>query len=152
MEYCIADAKETGRSGICMLGAKKQKHWLSDQSFAKRFGFESVDTTEDGYELLALSFDGKKPQFAPTVKTGGIESQELTIYYNLQCPYIYQTIETVQQYCALNQVPLSLIRVDSLQKAKQLPCVFNNFAVFYRGKFQTVNLLDLNSLKRILKL
>lgn len=40
IEYCIADAKEKGRSGICMLGAKKQKSWLSDQSFAKKFGFE----------------------------------------------------------------------------------------------------------------
>ena len=26
MEYCIADAKEKGKSGICMLGAGKQKH------------------------------------------------------------------------------------------------------------------------------
>lgn len=31
MEYCLADAKEKGKSGICMLGAKKQKSWLSDQ-------------------------------------------------------------------------------------------------------------------------
>jgi len=30
MEYCLADAKEKGKSGICMLGAKKQKSWLSD--------------------------------------------------------------------------------------------------------------------------
>ena len=65
IEYCIADAKEKGRSGICMLGAKKQKSWLSDQSFAKKFGFEVVDTTDNGYELLALSFDGTVPQFAP---------------------------------------------------------------------------------------
>ena len=59
MEYCLADAREKGKSGICMLGAKKQKNWLSDQSFAKKFGFEVVDTTDNGYELLALSFDGK---------------------------------------------------------------------------------------------
>ena len=39
MEYCLADAKEKGKSGICMLGAKKQKAWLSDQSFAKNFVF-----------------------------------------------------------------------------------------------------------------
>jgi hypothetical protein len=32
--------KEKGKSGICMLGAKKQKSWLTDQSFAKKFGFE----------------------------------------------------------------------------------------------------------------
>ena len=57
MEYCIADAKEKGKSGICMLGAKKQKAWLTDQAFAKKFGFEVVDTTDNGYDLLALSFD-----------------------------------------------------------------------------------------------
>lgn len=37
MEYCIADAKANGKSGICMLGANKQKAWLSDQEFAKRY-------------------------------------------------------------------------------------------------------------------
>lgn len=30
MEHCIADAKAKGRYGVCMLGAKKQKSWLSD--------------------------------------------------------------------------------------------------------------------------
>lgn len=74
-----------------MLGAQKQKAWLSDQSFAKRFGFEAVDMTASGYELLALSFDGTTPQFAPNAK-------------------------------------------------KELPCVFNNWAVFYKGEFETVNL------------
>ena len=126
MEYCLTDAKEKGKSGVCMLGSKKQKNWLSDQSFAKKFGFEVVDATDNGYEL--------------------------TIYYDMQCPYIYQKIEMVKQYCDTNNVPVSLIQVDTLQKAKDLPCVFNNWGVFYKGNFETVNLLlDVEHLKRILK-
>ena len=151
MEYCLADAKEKGKSGICMLGAKKQKSWLSDQSFAKKFGFEVVDTTDNGYELLALSFDGTTPKFAQNVKKGKIESKELTIYYDMQCPFIRQNIETVTQYCEINDVPVSFLQVDTLQKAKELPCVFNNWGVFYNGNFETVNLLDITYLKRILK-
>ena len=89
MEYCLADAKEKEKSGVCMLGAKKQKAWLSDQSFAKKFGFEVVDTTENGYELLALSFDATTPKFAPNVIKPEMESKELTIYYDMQCPYVY---------------------------------------------------------------
>ncbi|MDR0879143.1 MAG: GNAT family N-acetyltransferase [Clostridioides sp.] len=150
MEYAIEDAKTKGKSGICMLGAKKQKAWLSDQAFVKKFGFEVVDTTDDGYELLALSFDGTKPKFAQNVKNQ-IENQELTIFYDMQCPYVYQSVEKIKQYCEMNDEPISLIQVDTLQKAKELPCVFNNFAVFYKGKFQTVNLLDVATLKRILK-
>ncbi|WP_101911343.1 GNAT family N-acetyltransferase [Marasmitruncus massiliensis] len=151
MEYCLADAKAKGRSGVCMLGAKKQKTWLSDQAFAKKFGFETVDATPGGYELLALSFDGTTPRFTENAKKEQIPSDELTIYYDLQCPYIPQVIEKVGQYCEASAVPVSLIQVDTLQKSKALPCVFNNFAVFYKGKFETVNLLDIAYLVRILK-
>ena len=55
MEYCIEDAKANGKSGVCMLGSAKQKSWLSDQSFAKKFGFKQAECTANGYELLALS-------------------------------------------------------------------------------------------------
>jgi hypothetical protein len=151
MEYCLADAREKGKSGICMLGAKKQKSWLSDQAFAKKFGFETVDTTDNGYELLALSFDGTMPKFAQNVKKQEIERKELTIYYDMQCPYICQNIEMIRQYCETNDIPLSLMQVDTLQKAKELPCAFNNWGVFYKGNFVTVNLLDVSSLERILK-
>lgn len=151
MEYCIADAKEKGKSGICMLGAKKQKSWLSDQSFAKKFGFEVVDTTDYGYELLALSFDGTTPKFTPNVKTKEIENQELTIFYDWQCPYVFQNVEKIKEYCRINDIPVSFIHVNSLKKAKELPCVFNNWCVFYQGMFQTVNLLGVSSLSRIVK-
>jgi len=151
MEYCLADAREKGKSGVCMLGAKKQKSWLSDQSFAKKFGFEVVDTTVNGYELLALSFDGTMPKFAQNVKSQEIENQELTIYYDMQCPFVCRNVEMVKQYCDANDVSVSFIQVDTLKKAKELPCVFNNWSVFYKGKFETVNLLDVSYLKRILK-
>ena len=151
MEYCLAEAKEKGSSGVCMLGAKKQKAWLSDQAFAKKYGFEVVDTTDNGYELLALSFDGTTPKFAPNAKKQEIESKELTVYYDMQCPFIYQRIDMIKQYCKTNDIPASFIQVKTLQEAKELPCVFNNWGVFYKGNFETVNLLDISSLERILK-
>lgn len=132
-------------------GVEAKRQWLSDQSFAKKFGFEVVDTTDNGYELLALSFDGTTPKFAENAKSLQIESQELTIYYTMQCPYIHKYIEMTKEYCETNNVPLSLIQVDTLQKAKELPCVFNNWGVFYKGSFETVNLLGSDNLKRILR-
>ena len=39
IEYCIQGAKTNGKSGICMLGATKQKSWLSNQEFVKKYGF-----------------------------------------------------------------------------------------------------------------
>ena len=151
MEYCLADAKARGKSGVCMLGAEKQKAWLSDQAFAEKYGFEMVDVTPDGYRLLALSFDGTKPRFGKNAKVQAIENQELTVYYSSQCPYIHQSVELVRKTCEELEAPCTLIPVDTLEKAKALPCVFNNWAVFYEGKFVTVNLLDAAALKRLLK-
>lgn len=150
MEYCIANARAQGRSGICMLGAQKQKAWLSNQSFAKKFGFDVVDTTDSGYELLALSFDGTKPRFADRARTGIISSPDLTIYYDAQCPFIPERIQSIQHYCQANRIPVQLIQVNSLQMAKDLPCVFNNWAVFYRGRFVTVNILAPENIEKIL--
>ena len=149
MESCIADAKAQGKSGVCMLGAKKQKAWLSDQSFAKKFGFEKVDETENGYELLALSFDGTKPRFAENAKRESIDSKKLTVYYDAQCPFIPGRIESNRKFCEENGIDADFIEVDSLEKAKNLPSVFNNWAVFCGGKFVTVNLLDERALKKL---
>jgi GNAT superfamily N-acetyltransferase len=152
LEYCLADAKEKGKSGVCMLGSKKQKAWLSNQEIVKKYGFRVVDATDNDYELLALSFDGTAPRFTEKAKKAKIKAQELTIYYDNQCPYINQSIETVREYCDAKNIPLSLLHVDSLKKAKDLPCAFNNWAVFYKGTCKTVNLLlDVGVLERILK-
>lgn len=151
LESCLADARAQGRSGVCMLGAAKQKAWLTDQSFFRHFGFETVDTTSNGYELLALSFDGTYPRFAPNVFKMEIEERELTVYYDDQCPFIPQTLEKLRKYCEEAGEPLTLRHVDSLQAAKELPCVFNNWAAFYSGKFLTVNLADGASLLRMEK-
>lgn len=152
LEYCLQDVKDKGGSGVCMLGAEKQKAWLTDQSFARHFGFETIDRTAYGYELLACSFDGTAPHFTEKAKTGEIRQKELTIYYDNQCPFILQSLDTVKKYCDAEKIPVSINQVRTLKQAKQLPCVFNNWAVFYEGKLQTVNLiLDVSVLKRILR-
>ncbi|MEG0913748.1 MAG: GNAT family N-acetyltransferase [Oscillospiraceae bacterium] len=148
IEYCINDAKEKGKSGVCILTSKKKKPFLSDKKFLLKYGFEVVDTAGSEYELLALSFDGQQPCFAESVKKMKISSKELTIYYGLQCPYIPNCIEQVQEYCSKNNIPLNLIAVDTLEKSKNLPCIFNNWAVFYNGEFETNHLLNETFLKK----
>ena len=150
MEDCIADARAKGKSGICMLGAAKQKAWLSDQNFAKKFGFQRVDRAGD-YELLALSFDGSAPRFAENAQKQAIENLNLTVYYDDQCPFIPQRIEKLRQYCEEKEIPASFRHVDTLEQAKTLPCVFQNWAVFYGGKFVTVNQIDGKMVEKLIK-
>lgn len=148
LEACIREAREKGKSGVCVLSSKKKKPFLSEKKFFLKYGFETVDTVGQDYELLALSLDGTVPHFTERAKEMRIDGQELTIYYGLQCPYIPNCIEQVRAFCAKNHIPLRLIAVDTLEKAKQVPCVFNNWAVFYKGVFETNHLLNETFLKK----
>lgn len=149
LEYCISDAKKRGKSGVCVISSKKKKPFLSDRKFMEKFGFETVDTISEEYMLMALSFNGTKPQFTDNAKKQSIDNTELTIYYGMQCPYIPNCIEQVATYCEENDIPLKLIAVDTLEKAKAVPCIFNNWAVFYDGKFETLHLLNKTYLKKM---
>jgi len=150
IEYCINDAKKQGRSGVCVLSSKKKKPFLSDKKFMLKYGFVVVDAIED-YELLSLSFDGKNPSFMEGVKLSKIESKDLTIYYGKQCPYIPNCIQQIKNYCEINNISINLIPIDTLEKAKAVPCIFNNWAVFYKGKFETVHLLNERSLQKLIE-
>lgn len=123
---------------------------MTDKKFVERHGFKVVDQIEGGYELLALSLDGTVPAFSETARQQTINDQALTIFYGQQCPFIPNGLKEVQEYCEEEKVPLTLIPVDSLEKAKNLPGIFNNWAVYYQGKFLTIHMLNKNVLKKLL--
>lgn len=113
-----------------------------------KHGFKTVDTLSDEYELLALSFDAAVLSFIDAAKRQSIDNNDLTIYYGLQCPYIPNFIKEVESYCKAKGLKLDLIKVDTLETVKSMPCVFNNWAVFYNEKFVTVHLLNEGYLKK----
>lgn len=150
LDYCINDAKANSKSGICMLGAKKQKAWLSSQEFFIHQGFKVCDETPNDYCLFALSFDGTYPRFTDKSKSLEIANKNTIIYYDAQCPYVYQVIQDIKNKFQ-NEPKLELIEVNSLEMAKGLPCVFNNYAVFSNGKFVTVNVTLADKIVKLLK-
>lgn len=150
LEYCIADARAQGKSGLCLISSQKKKPFLAERKFLERFGFIVADRIGEDYLFMALSFDGSLPCFAESAKRQRINQDELTIYYSPQCPYIPDCLEQIAAYCRAEEIPLSLLPVESLAQAKELPCVFNNWAVFYRGRFQTLHLLNEGYLRKML--
>lgn len=158
LDYCINDAMEKGKAGVCIISSKKKTPFLSDKKFMVKQGFQVVDRIGEEYELLALTFQGKdddanndsKPHFTETAKGQIIENNDLTIYYGKQCPYISNCIEQVLTYCNKNEIPLNLVAVDNMEQAKAVPCVFNNWAVFNKRKFETVHLLNEGHLVKLL--
>ena len=102
-------------------------------------------------ELLALSFDDSEtPNFCKNAKKGKIDSQDFTIYYSNQCPYVEYEVQELKDYACKYNIKLNFIKIDSLKKAKDVPCMMNNWANFYRGEFISNTILNANAFEKII--
>ena len=151
LEYAINDSKNKKMSGICTLVSKKKKPFIGDKKFFLHYGFKVVDTIDD-YELMALSFDnGDTPKFSDSARKMEIDNKDFTIYYSNECPYVEYEVKELSEYAKSKNIKLDFVKIDSLEKAKNMPCVFNNWANFYRGKFISNTILNANSLEKLIK-
>ena len=122
-------------SGICTLTSKKKKTFIREKKFFEHYGFKVVDTIGD-YELLALKFDDSEtPRFNDNARLMKIDNQEFTIYYCNGCPYVEYEVKELTEYSKNNNIKINFIKIDSLEKAKNAPDVFSNWANFYKGEF-----------------
>ena len=151
LEYAIEDSKKKKMSGICTLVSKKKKPFIGDKKFFEHHGFKVVDTIND-YELMALSFEtSETPKFSDNARKMEIDGQDFTIYYSNECPYVEYEVKELSDYAKDKGIKLNFIKIDSLEKAKNAPCVFNNWANFYKGKFISNTILNANAFEKLLK-
>ena len=151
LEYAINDAKDKKMSGICTIVTQKKKPFIGDKKFFEHFGFKVVDSIND-YELMALEFDkGEIPKFSDSARKMEIDNENFTIYYSNECPYVEYEVKELSEYAKLKNIKLDFIKIDSLDKAKNAPCIFNNWANFYKGKFISNTILNANAFEKLIK-
>lgn len=151
LEYCISDSKEKGMSGICTLTSKKKKPFVGEKKFFEHYGFKIVDTIGD-YELLVLQFDDNEvPKFNENARLMKIDNQEFTVFYSNECPYVEYEVKELSEYAKENNIKINFIKIDTLEKAKNVPCIFNNWANFYKGEFVSNTILNANSFEKLIK-
>ena len=131
--------------------SQKEKTIFRRKKFFEHFGFKVVDSIGD-YELLALQFaDNETPKINDNARLMKIDNQEFTIYYSNECPYVEYEVNELSEYAKENNIKINFIKIDSLEKAKTVPCIFNNWANFYKGKFISNTILNANSFEKLIK-
>lgn len=151
LEYAIKDAQDKKKSGICTLVSKKKKPYLGEKKFFEHYGFKAVDSVGE-YELLALRFDDEPtPKFNDSARKMEIDSQDFTVFYSLACPFVEYEVQELTNYAKDNNIEINFIKIDSLDKAKNAPCIFNCWANFYKGKFISNTILNANAFEKLIK-
>lgn len=150
LDYAIQEAKNQDKNGICTISSKKKKPYLSEKKFFEKQGFKVVDTIGE-YELLSLDFQEEHPKFQETARNQSIDTKAFTIFYSNQCPYVEHSIQEIEEVAKELKIPVQIEKIDSLEKAKKVPCIFQNWANFKDGKFISNTILNASSFRKLVE-
>ena len=127
-----------------MISSQKKKPFLSDPKYLSYKGFKIADTAEPYYTLLYLPFDENAviPKFKEQVKKPHILENGFVLYYTAGCPYTAKYAPLIEKCAKQNEIPLKIIQIDRLEKAKNAPMAWTNYALFYNGEYVTNEILS----------
>lgn len=149
LNECIRDSKEKNKKGLVVLSSTKKMGFLSDKKYFLYKGFSVADRMGPYFELLYLSFeDGAK---APQFKVNPIENKTgLVLYYTNQCPFTAKYVPLLKKVAGDNNFPMEVIHINTLEQAKNSPCPFTAFSLFYNGEFITHEIQSEKKFEKIL--
>jgi len=144
LQFALDDATREGKDGLVTVAGSAKRPFMSDTKWLLRQGFEVVQSLSSGFVLLAKKINqgATNPKFRETVLTGECsEAKGLVVYYSNRCPFTeyhvhHSLVETAQK----RQLPLTVIKLESVEQAQEAPTPATIFSLFYNGKFVTTDI------------
>lgn len=148
---CLADSREKGRKGLCILSSAKKKPFLADPKFLKHKGFAVCDEADNGIQLWYLPFkkETEPPRFKECARHPHIVEKGYVLYYTSQCPFNAKYVPIVEQTARDQGIPFKAIHIQTKAEAQNAPTPVTTYALFYNGEYLTNE--QMND-KRFLKL
>ncbi len=144
LQSAIDDAKAQGKNGLVTVAGTKKFHFMSDTKYLLSQGFESIEKLSNGFSLLALKINSNaaNPSFKECVKSGECEDRKgLVVYYTNRCPFTdYYVNGTLQLLAQEHNIPLKIIKLETMEQAQAAPTPATIFSAFYKGKFLTTDM------------
>ena len=144
LNACIADAKAQGKQGITVISSPKKMPFLSDPKYLVYKGFKVADKAEPNFTLMYLPFNENAtiPKFKECAIKPHIDKQGFVVFYTHSCPFTAKYVPIVEQTAKDNGIPFESVLIDSKEKARNAPCAWTNYAVFFNGKYVSNEILN----------
>ncbi|WGH75530.1 N-acetyltransferase [Tenacibaculum tangerinum] len=144
LKSAIDDVKEQGKNGLVTVVGTKKFHFMSDTKWFLKQGFEEVERISSGFSLLAMKFDksAENPKFNESVKSGECSDKNgIVVYYSNRCPFAeFHAKESLVETAANRNLPLKVIKIQTIEEAQSAPSPATIFSLFLDGKFMTTDL------------
>lgn len=144
LQSATRDATAQGKNGLVTVVGTKKFHFMSDTKWLLSQGFETIEKLPNGFSLLALKINSTapNPSFKESVKTGECEQKEgLVVYYTNRCPFTdYYVNGSLWVLAQEKNIPLTIIKLETMEQAQACPSPATIFSAFYNGKFLTTDM------------
>lgn len=143
LEEAINRAKADKKNGLVTVVGNRKFHFMSDTKWLLRQGFEVIEELASGFCLLALHFKttNELPRFNESTKTGLPKTEGCVVYFSNRCPYSeYHVQESLVEACRKRNIPLKIVKLETMEQAQASPTPATIFSLFYNGKFQTTDI------------
>jgi predicted GNAT family acetyltransferase len=144
LQSAIEDAKQQGKDGLVTVVGTNKLPFMSETKWLLRQGFETVEKLSYGFSLLALKINNqaKNPKFCESVQSGECPDKNgLVVYYSNRCPFSeYHVNEELTKTAEKRNIPLKIIKLETMEQAQSSPTPATIFSLFYNGKFVTTDI------------
>ncbi len=144
LQSTIDDARQQGKDGLVTVVGTTKFHFMSDTKWLLRQGFGTIEKLSSGFSLLAMKLNpkAKNPSFKESVKNGKCpDSKGLVVYYTNRCPFTeYYINNSLKETAQTKNIPLKIIKLETMDQAQGAPTPATIFSLFYNGKFVTTDL------------
>ena len=144
LQAAIDDAVLHGKYGLVTVVGTKKFHFMSDTKWLLRQGFEEIAKLSSGFSLLAKKLvpDAPNPSFKESVLSGECPNREgLTAYYSNRCPFSeFHVTTSLQETATKRGIPLTIIKLETMEQAQSAPTPATIFSLFYEGEFVTTDI------------
>lgn len=144
LQLALDDAKTQGKDGLVTIVGTNKFHFMSETKWLLRQGFETCEKTNSGFSLLVkkINPNAGNPKFKDIVTPGECtEKNGLVVYYSNRCPFSeYHVLNSMTETANKRNLPLKIIKLETMEQAQSAPTPATIFSLFYNGKFITTDL------------
>ena len=143
LQTAIDDANAQGKDGLVTVVGTAKLPFMSDTKWLLRQGFETAEKLPYGFSLLVKKLNpaAQNPSFNKSVKSGECAEKGLAVYYTNRCPFTEYYVNTeLIRTAEKRKLPLTLVKLETVEQAQSAPTPATIFSLFYNGKFVTTDI------------
>lgn len=144
LQTAIDDALQQGKEGLATVVGTTKFHFMSDTKWLLRQGFVVAEQLSSGFSLLVKKFNATAPEpvFNESVRSGECPNKKgITVYFSNRCPFAeFHVVTSLKETAAKRNLPLEIIKLETMEQAQNAPSPATIFSLFYEGKFITTDI------------